>query len=181
MKSVLIAALLAAAPAEQEQRPCLTEAQVEDLALFALPPLLEAAATACASALPADAYLLNGGRALARTVAAESSSRWAGASSTLSTMAKDKFPASLSEATARGLVHDLALEGMKAKGGQDQCARINRVADLLSPLPPRNLAGLVVLGVELATEDDAKDDAKDKSKSKSKAGKPPIMCPAARP
>lgn len=174
MKSVLIAALLAAAPAEQAQRPCLTEAQVEDLALFALPPLLEAAATACAPALPADAYLLNGGRALARTLAAESSGRWAGASATLSTMSKDKFPEGLSEATARGLVHDLALGGLKSKEAQAHCARINRVADLLSPLPPRNLAGLVVLGIELGSETGGK------SKSEAKPDKPPLICPKAR-
>ena len=178
MKSALIAALLAAAPAEQAQRPCLTQAQVEDLALFALPPLLEAAATACAPALPANAYLPNGGRDLARTLAAESPSRWASASATLSTMAGEKFPAGLSEATARGLVHDLALGGLKAKGGQEQCARINRVADLLSPLPPRNLAGLVVLVVEIASEEDARDQAK--SKSRTKAPKPPLLCPAER-
>lgn len=174
MKSALIAALVAAAPAQQAQRPCLTEAQVEDLALFALPPLLEAAATACAPALPADAYLANGGRALARTLAAESSARWAGASATLSTMSREKFPAGLSETTARGLVHDLALGGLKAKGGQEQCARINRAADLLSPLPPRNLAGLVVLAMELGTESDGK-------KAKDKPAKAPLICPASRP
>ncbi len=173
MKSALIAALLAAAPAEQAQRPCLTEAQVEDLALFAMPPLLEAAATACATALPADAYLTNGGRALARTLAAESPGRWAGASSTLSTMAKDKFPAGLSEATARGLLHDLVLSGL-SKDGRAQCGRINRAADLLAPLPPRNLAGLVVLAIEIGTESDGK-------KSKAKPGKPPLICPAAQP
>lgn len=174
MKSVLIAALLAAAPSEQAQRPCLTEAQVEDLALFALPPLLEAAATACATALPADSYLANGGRALARTLAAESPARWAGTSATLSTMSKDKFPVGLSETTARGLLHDLALGGLKAKGGQQHCVRINRVADLLSPLPPRNLAGLVVLAIEFGTESDGK-------KARGKPAKPPLICPASRP
>jgi hypothetical protein len=175
VKSVLIAALLAAAPAEQAQRPCLTQAQIEDMALFALPPLLEAAATACAPALPAGAYLPNGGRTLARTLAADSSRRWAGASSALSAMAKDKFPSGLSEATARGLVHDLALGGLKGKEGQAQCVRIDRAADLLSPLPPRNLAGLVVLAVETASQSDAKPNAD------SKIAKAPLMCPAARP
>lgn len=177
MKSLMIAALLAAAPAEQAQRPCLTQAQVEDLALFALPPLLEAGATACAPALPAGAYLPNGGRALARSLAADSSKRWAGASATLSTMSKDKFPAELSETTARGLVHDLALNAL-SKEGRAHCERINRVADLLSPLPPRNVAGLVVLAVEMFSEDEAKDKAKE---DKSKSPPRPLMCPTARP
>ena len=104
MKSILIASLLATAPAEQAPPPCLTQAQIEDSALFALPPVLEAAAAACAPALPSDAYLLNGGRALARTLAAESSGRWAGASAALTTMAENEFPANLSETTARGLL-----------------------------------------------------------------------------
>lgn len=181
MKSALIAALLASAPAEQAQRPCLTPVQVENLALFALPPLLEAAATACAPALPAGAYLPNGGRALARTLAADSSKRWASASSTLSTMSRDKFPADLSEATARGLVHDLALGGLKGKEGQPHCERINRMADLLSPLPPRNVAGLVVLAFEMFSEDEAKDKAKARKEDKSKSPAAPLMCPAARP
>jgi hypothetical protein len=173
VKSALIAALLAAAPAEQAQRPCLTEAQVEDLTLFALPPLLEAAATACAPALPADAYLLNGGRALAKTVGAESTRRWAGASTVLATMAKDKFPAGLSEATARGLLHDLAAQGLAAKGAQKECGRINRLANLLSPLPPKNMAGLIVLGLDIAGRERV--DAKDK-----KADGPPLLCSAIR-
>jgi hypothetical protein len=173
-----MAALLAAAPAEQAQRPCLTPAQVENLALFALPPLLEATGAACAPALPAGAYLPNGGQALARTLAADSSKRWASASATLSAMAGDKFPADLSEATARGLVHDLALAGLKGKEGQAHCERINRVADLLSPLPPRNVAGLVVLAFEMFSEDEARDKAKE---GKSKRPPTPLMCPTARP
>ncbi|HYJ83787.1 MAG TPA: hypothetical protein VEW26_13215, partial [Allosphingosinicella sp.] len=80
MKTVLIAALLAAAPSEQTQRPCLTQAQVEAMTLFALPPLLEGAAKACAPALPANSYLMNGGKTLAQTLAAESSAHWASAS-----------------------------------------------------------------------------------------------------
>lgn len=173
MKSALIAALLAAAPAEQAQRPCLTEAQIEDMTLFALPPLLEAAATACAPALPADAYLLNGGRTLSQTLGAESARRWAGASAVLATMAKDKFPAGLSETTARGLLRDLAAQGLAAKGPSKECGRINRLADLLSPLPPRNLAGLVILVADIAGGD--KDKAKDR-----KAGGPPLLCSAIR-
>jgi hypothetical protein len=180
MKAALIAALIAAAPAEQAQRPCLTQEQVENLTLFALPPLLEGAATACARDLPADAYLPNGGRALARTLAAESSGRWASANSILTMMAKDQFPAGLSESTARGLLHDLVLNGLSTPKGRVHCSRINRAADLLSPLPPRNLAGLVVLTAEMFSEDEAKDKPKAK-KDKSKAPKGPLMCPAPRP
>lgn len=167
MKSVLIAALLAAAPAQRAPAPCLTQAQIEDLALFALPPLLEAAATKCAPVLPAGAYLTTGGRELARTVAAGSAERWARASVALSVVAKDKFPGGLSDSTARGLVHDMALNEFLKKTTPEQCSRINRAADLLSPLPPANLAGLAFMAAEIASEDGKK--------------QKPFICPAPRP
>jgi hypothetical protein len=184
VKSILIAALLAAAPAEQAQRPCLTQAQVEAMTLFALPPLLEGAAKACAPTLPANSYLMNGGRTLAQTLAAESSTHWAGASSAVTMLGGKDFPAGLSETTARGLIHDLVLNGLSTAKGREQCGRIDRAADLLSPLPPRNLAGLVVLGVEIATVEEINDKPKGKAKAKAEAkrsGKTPLMCPAARP
>lgn len=184
MKSALVAALLAAAPAEQAQRPCLTQAQVEAMTLFALPPLLEGAAKACAPALPAGSYLANGGRALAQTLAAESSTHWASASPAVTMLGGKDFPAGLSETTARGLLHDLVLNGLSTVKGREQCGRIDRAADLLSPLPPRNLAGLVVLGFEIATVEKINDTPKGKAKGKAKAkpgGKGPLLCPAARP
>lgn len=168
MKALLIAAMFAAAPAEQAQRPCLTEAQVEDLTLFALPPLLDAMATRCGPSLPAGAYLLNGGKTLSQQLAGQSASRWPGARSALSVIAEDKFPAELSGETARGLIRDLALSQMLGKVKAEQCVRINRVADLLSPLPPANLAGLIAtLAPTLSKEGD-------KGKST------PVICPASR-
>lgn len=167
MKSLLIAALLSAAPA-QKAPPCLTQAQIEDLALFALPPLLEAAATKCAPVLPANAYLTNGGRALARTIEAGGGDRWARASAGLAVVAKDKFPTGLSGTTARGLLHDMALNEFLKNATPEHCGRINRAADLLSPLPPANLAGLAFMAAEIASSD---------SKSKQK----PFVCPVQRP
>ena len=188
MKSVLIAALLAAAPAEEAKRPCLTQAQVEAMTLFVLPPLLEGAAKACAPALPANSYLMNGGRTLAQTLAAESPAHWASAGPAVTKLGGKDFPAGLSETTARGLIHDLVLNGLSSPKGREQCGRLDRAADLLSPLPPRNLAGLVVLGVEIATleemGDTAKGDAKVDGKGKAKAkpeSKTPLMCPAPQP
>jgi hypothetical protein len=184
VKSALIAALLAAVPSEQVQRPCLTQAQVEAMTLFALPPLLEGAAKACASALPANSYLLNGGRTLAQSLAAESSAHWAGAGSAVTMMGGKEFPAGLSETTARGLIHDLVLNGLSTAKGREQCGRIDRAADLLSPLPPRNLAGLVVLGVGIASEEEARKTPQSEAKGKARAepvGRPPLMCPVARP
>jgi hypothetical protein len=181
VKTVLIAALLAAAPSEQAQPPCLTQAQVEAMTLFALPPLLEGAAKACGPALPANSYLLNGGKTLAQTLAGESSAHWASAGPAVAAMGGKDFPAGLSETTARGLLHDLVLNGLSTAKGREQCARVDRAADLLSPLPPRNLAGLVVLAIEIAGADKTNDSPKGKKARSKPAGKSLSICPAARP
>jgi hypothetical protein len=180
VKSLLIAAAVVNLAPPQKAPPCLTQAQVEAMTLFALPPLLEGAAKACAATLPANSYLMNGGRTLSQSLAAESSSHWASASSAVTTLGGKDFPAGLSESTARGLIHDLVLNGLSTPKGQEQCGRIDRAADLLSPLPPRNLAGLIVLGVEIATAEEAKDMAAGKAKAKP-GGKAPAICPAPRP
>jgi hypothetical protein len=150
------------------------------MTLFALPPLLEGAAKACAPALPATAYLNNGGRALARTLASQSAAHWAGASPAVTMIGGKDFPAGLSETTARGLIHDLVMNGLSTAKGREQCERIDRAADLLSPLPPRNLAGLVALGISMATSEEIGDAQKGKAKAKP-AGKAPLMCPTAKP
>ncbi|HEU0134771.1 MAG TPA: hypothetical protein VFR28_08105 [Allosphingosinicella sp.] len=183
MKSALIAALLVAAPAEQAQRPCLTHAQIEAMTLFALPPLLEGAAKACGPTLPAGAYLTNGGRTLSQTLAAESSTHWASARPAVTQLGGKDFPAGLSETTARGLLHDIVLNGLSTAKGRVHCGRIDRAANLLSPLPPRNMAGLLVLAMEMFSEDEARDQAvATKGKPKvSTAPKAPLICPSERP
>lgn len=165
MKSVLIAAL-AFAPAQPAPRPCVTQAQIENLTLFALPPLLEALATKCAPSLPADAYLLNGGRALSRDLEAGSDGRWAQASSAMTVVAGDKMPAGLSGRTARSMIQDVAVAELFAKIKPEECVQVDRVANLLSPLPPANLAGLVAAAAEMGLKGDKKG---------------PVICPAQRP
>ncbi len=167
MKSVLIAALLAAAPAEPAKRPCITEAQLEDLTFFALPPMLDGLATKCGPTLPAGAYLLNGGRALARTLEPESARRFAGASAALGAMGSSKLPSGITASTATGLLRDTAASELFGKLTPDDCVRANRLAELLSPLPPRNLAGIFAMVAELGMADGMKS--------------APVMCPAARP
>jgi hypothetical protein len=168
VKSILIAALLAAAPAEPAKRSCLTEAQLEDLTFFALPPMLDGLATKCGPSLPADAYVLNGGRALARTLEPEGLRRFAGANSALGAMGSSKLPPGISASTAIGLLRDTAATELFGKLTPEDCVRANRLAELLSPLPSDNLAGLIAVIIELGVAD---------GKRKTSLA----ICPTARP
>lgn len=153
MKLALIALLLAAEPAKAAERPCVGRAQLEALAMFALPPVLDALATKCAASLPAQAYLLNGARTLSQSLAAESASSWDGARAALAAVDGD-MPAELSPATVQGLLRDMAAAEIKLK--PDECVRIDRAGELLAPLPPRNLAGIVAMFAELGMANEGK-------------------------
>jgi hypothetical protein len=166
VKSLLIAALAAAAPAQPAPRPCVTQAQIENLTLFALPPLLDALATKCGPSLPSGAYLLNGGRVLARDLEAGSDGRWAEASSAMAVVGGDKMPKGLSGRTARSMLHDVAVAELFAKIKPEECAQFDRIAGLLSPLPPANLAGLVAAAAAMGMKGDKKG---------------PAICPAPLP
>lgn len=164
MKLVLIALLAAAAPARAAEQPCVTRAQLESLALFALPPVLDALAAKCGPSLPAQAYLLNGGRTLSQSLAGEAPAHWDGANAAMAVVAGD-MPTEVSAETMRGLIRDMASSELKLK--PDECARIDRLGELLAPLPPRNLAGIVAMLAELGTQKDGK-----KKKPR------PAICPA---
>jgi hypothetical protein len=151
VKLALIALLVAAPP--PAERPCLTHAQLEDLAMFALPPLIEAVAAKCAAHLPAQAYLLNGGRRLATSLGAESAARGDSAMATLRAMSGE-MPSGISAETMRSMVRDMATSEIKLK--PEECTRVDRAGELLAPLPPRNLAGIVVMLAELGMDKDAK-------------------------
>lgn len=164
MKLALIA-LLVAAPAQAAERPCVTHAQLEALTLFALPPVLEALATKCGPSLPAQAYLLNGGRALSQSLAADSAANWEGATAAMHVVAGE-MPAGVSQETMRGLIRDMTVSELKLK--PQECARIDRLGELLAPLPPRNLARVVAMLAELGMNDGGKKKKKPR----------PSICPA---
>ena len=165
MKLALVALLAAAAPAQAAQRPCVTRAQLESLALFALPPVLDALATKCGPSLPAQAYLLNGGRELSQSLAGEAEANWEGANAAMGVVAGD-LPSGVSAETMRGLIRDMTSSELKLK--PEECARIDHLGELLAPLPPRNLAGVVAMLAELGMQDDGKKKKKPR----------PAICPA---
>ena len=167
MKLALIA-LLAAAPPQAAQRPCVTHAQLEALALFALPPVLDAVAAKCGPSLPAQAYLLNGGRTLSQSLGAESAAHWAGASAAMQVVTGET-PPGVSAETMRGLIRDMAASELKLK--PEECVRIDHLGELLAPLPPANLAGVVAMLAELGIASDSKNSGKKKKPR-------PAICPS---
>jgi len=146
LKSVIALALLAnAALAEAAEPPCITQAEFRSVGLFLLPPLIEGAAGSCQAHLPANAYLLTGGRQLAASVARDGEAHRQAAIATLVRVGGGKIPEGVSGETMASLISDMARSELGKKMSAGDCREIDKAAELLAPLPPENLVGVIEL------------------------------------
>lgn len=148
------AALLAApqvAVAQTTAEACLTAREFTALSTYALPSVIAGTGRACATALPADAYLRRNGPGLAQRYAAAKPAAWPEAKLAFVKMAsaKDRGSAQIFAAmpddTLQQVV-DAAFTGIVT--GQvkpDSCSMIDRVISLLAPLPAQNTAELIAV------------------------------------
>jgi hypothetical protein len=171
---ILLAAALLAAPQTVTVRapaappPCFTRAEVTDLTLFLMPALLNGAAEQCRPNLPANAYLLNGGRALSQRLMADTS-HGPGAVAAIRKFAGDSLPPALTPETLRSMAVDMLGKQLLTSVKPTDCGALNEAAELLAPLPPENVGGLVAVALTFATH------------SGGKGGSGPGICPAAIP
>ncbi|HEX8301790.1 hypothetical protein [Sphingomonas sp.] len=133
-----------------KQDQCLTADEASAMFTSVAPGLLRSASEACASALPAGAYLRDRGAALADRYSAP-----AAAAKPLAMVALNKIAGGESatpemfDMITGSMIGALAAGQIKPK----DCISINRVVELLDPLPPANMAGLVVAILELSAAD----------------------------
>ncbi len=141
------------AAADTAQKPCLTPVEAQALVTALMPPAVRAVNGACSGALPAGAYLRTNADRLAQRYAAPAVAAKPAAASALGKIAGagDQITPETFDSFAGMLVGELVTKGIKP----DVCTKVDRVAALLDPLPPPNLAGFVAAILEF-TSDDAK-------------------------
>ncbi|MFC3595329.1 hypothetical protein ACFOON_16990 [Novosphingobium piscinae] len=159
--ALLCSSLLLAVPqvaAAQSSTPCLTPREFTALSTYALPSVISGTSRACATALPAGAFLRQGGTELAQRYATGKAKAWPEAKSAFLKMAsaKDAGSARLFATMpddALQQIADAAFAGIVT--GQikpDSCTTIDRVVALLAPLPPENTAELIAVAVGLGSK-----------------------------
>ena len=150
---MLVAGASGTVMAQRPPRLCLTGAEAEALTLAVAPDLLRGAGLACADALPANSFLRQPPARVMTRFQAEADTAWPRARTALAKLAGPEAQGLLESMFARtlltSLVTPLILGGVKPR----DCPVINRMATLLEPLPARNIAGLVVSGLQLAQSD----------------------------
>lgn len=179
----LIAAFSLLAPTTQPAAspPCIHPAEIEHATLFVVPPLLDGLAEQCRASLAPNAYLLTGATELSKRLTADRAVHWERTRGAFVRVAGDEKAAAFSADTASSFLRDM----IKMQGAKDltpeNCATLDRALGLLSPLPPENIAGLIILAMERGMAPPVAPASKKVGAKSAKAPPRPILCPASSP
>lgn len=156
MKKLIAAALLCmgsganAAQTITMQLPCVSAPEAEALITSILPETIEQLGTSCAGQLPPGALLRQPPTALIARYRADADAAWPGAQKAVQRLAGDNIGGLLSGNLARPLIASLLAPAITRAVQPADCPAYDRIVTLAQPLPPRNLAGLLVAAWELA-------------------------------
>ena len=144
MKVLLLAAALAS-PAPP--RPCLTSAEAEAVALVAMPEIIRQTGVACAAQLPATSLVRRTQSPLLQRYDAEADRAWPGARAAIVKVTDAQAAALLGSDYARPLLTTLIAPLIVGRVAAKDCGTIDQLVMSLEPLPPRNVAGVVVTAI----------------------------------
>jgi hypothetical protein len=154
MIKLLLAAFLLVPTTQAPPPPlCLDRTDVNEITVFLLPIALDSLADKCRSALPANAFLLNGGHVLSLRLASEGSAHWRGVMAAIAKLGGERVPAGISQATSAQVFREMMRGEVIDKLKPADCADVNEAAELLAPLPPENIGGLVRLLIRASGAD----------------------------
>lgn len=135
---------VAAAP-----KPCLTADEAENLFLAVAPDAYRAVATACTAALPETALLRHFDNAMIQGLQSAADQAWPHAQPGIAKLAGADAAPYLNNDGARALVGSVIGQLAVKKIKPSDCVAVDRILGLLQPLPPRNMAALIVTIIQL--------------------------------
>lgn len=154
-----IAALAALAQAQaataQSKNACIKQADIADAVVYAAPGLVKAAKRKCASELSKKSFLMSKGDKWAAKFAVHKDASWPGTKRIIKqfgaqqmggSFSLDSLPDSMMRPIADQTFPELLTRDLKKK----DCAKVDRMLELASPLPPKNVGALAAAALELA-------------------------------
>lgn len=154
-----LAIALAPIAAQAAEPPCVTSAEFTALSSYALPSIITGTTERCAATLPADAWLRRNGAQLAARYGAAKPAAWPVAKAAFFKISGDsanadtaKLLRSLPDSTLQTML-DAVISGMVGQNvPADRCGVIDRLVQLLAPLPPENTAELIAMAAGLGAK-----------------------------
>jgi hypothetical protein len=133
-------ALLFAQANPTPPRPCITTAELGNLAVVALPDVIDSFAGRCSAMLPETAFLRAGASGFSQRLRTEGASSREPALAAVKRIAPPQLQAQVgTEAGLKSMVGMLA-GGMAPRLNAKTCAELSRFVESLSPLPAANVA-----------------------------------------
>jgi hypothetical protein len=151
---MLIIAALAAVPGQavgQSARSCLTQPEADALVAYALPSAIRAITTKCTPVLPATTALIQSGPIIAARYQIDADKAWPVARIAFDKVSGLDLTGTLGEPAAKGLVEAAFGTGVAEKVKAADCPKVDRLVDILEPLPARNMAMLIAMLMELGS------------------------------
>ena len=157
MKKRLLLGLVAAlATPAGAQRPCLTAAEAEAIALVALPGILRQTGQVCAASLPATSLVRRPSGAFLAKYQAAADRAWPAARAAIAKLSDPAVELLLQSDFARPMLTTLMVPLVVGRIATSDCGTIDRMTTLLEPLPPRNTAGLIVTTLQFLKAEKAR-------------------------
>ena len=141
--AALAAVALLASPA-QAQRACVTTAEAEAFALVAMPQIVRETGRVCAARLPAQSLVRRTGGPFLAKYDAAADAAWPRARAALGKLSLGMADMLLESDFARPVIVSLIVPQLVGRIVIEDCGTIDRLVTQLEPLPPRNVAGVVV-------------------------------------
>jgi hypothetical protein len=133
-------ALLLAQPGAAPPRPCLTTAELGDLAVVALPDVLDGFARNCSAHLPATAFLRSGASGFMEKLRAGGATRRDTALAALGRVAPPNLRAQISTEAGLKMMTGVLTGQMSSRLNPKTCGELSRFTESLAPLPAENVA-----------------------------------------
>ena len=134
----------------QVQLPCVTAPEAEALVTAILPETIEALASTCAAQLPPGAVLRAPSSQFIARYRSDAEAVWPNAQKAVSRVIGADASGILGSNVARPVIASLLAPAIVKQVQPGECASYDRIVALAQPLPPRNLAGLLVSVWQLA-------------------------------
>jgi hypothetical protein len=133
-------ALLFAQANATTPRPCVTTAELGDLAVVALPEVIDSFAQRCSAMLPETAFLRAGASGFTQRLRTEGAANRAPAMAALKRMAPPQMQAQIGTDAGMKMVVGMLAGSMGPRLNAKSCAEMSRFVESLSPLPAANVA-----------------------------------------
>lgn len=130
-------ALLLAQPAA---RPCVTPAELGDVAVVALPEVIDSLARSCGTHLPETAFLRSGAAGFSQRLRTEGAGRRDAAFAAIKRVAPPQLQAQIATEAGFKMMVSMLTGGMGARLNPKTCGELSRFTESLSPLPAANVA-----------------------------------------